>query len=378
VTDRSRIRRGREVFYTPTAAEETAGGDGPWPGLIVRVNSDGSADLVVDPPTEATIGAALADPLIAAADPTAIGAADPTAIGAADPTAITGADPTAITGADPAAITEPAADTTTGVVNGGIVGAPTTPSSQLGEPGGFSDWNVNISEAVVFVQGVIDTVPAEVDFDVASGVEVCNDGESVTGYVVAKEAGGVITFDKVLGAAAATGAEVPPNDAAIDAAVTHNRWVKVARVTFNRTGDLTCTQAESLTAANRVAYGTAAALANDLRLRAAEYRTLVLDIKARLAEYRTLVLDEKSRFAEYRTLVLDLKSRQAENRTELVDLKARTAQERTSLVEIKADLITTAQRLNQIRLRTSDRIKTSVALGGGRGQFSLDAGPSAV
>ncbi len=69
MTDRSRLRRGREVFYWPTDAEETANGAGPWPGLIVTVNADGSCDLVVDPPTETDVAAVSAGALAAFTDP---------------------------------------------------------------------------------------------------------------------------------------------------------------------------------------------------------------------------------------------------------------------------------------------------------------------
>jgi hypothetical protein len=72
MTDRQRIRRGRTVSYNPTAAEVTAGGAGPWLGMITTVRSDGSVDLVLDVPTATPVtGAALADPLIASADPDA-------------------------------------------------------------------------------------------------------------------------------------------------------------------------------------------------------------------------------------------------------------------------------------------------------------------
>jgi hypothetical protein len=69
VTDRNRLRRGREVFYYPTAAEETALGAGPWPALITQVNADGTCDLHVDTPNDTTVGAVLASPLITATDP---------------------------------------------------------------------------------------------------------------------------------------------------------------------------------------------------------------------------------------------------------------------------------------------------------------------
>lgn len=69
MTDRSRLHRGREVLYTPTAAEVTALGAGPWPALITKVNADGTCDLAVDPPGATAVGSALASPLITSADP---------------------------------------------------------------------------------------------------------------------------------------------------------------------------------------------------------------------------------------------------------------------------------------------------------------------
>ena len=50
MTDRSRIRRGRTVSYTPTAAEVTANGEGPWLGMITVVNADGTVELMLDVP----------------------------------------------------------------------------------------------------------------------------------------------------------------------------------------------------------------------------------------------------------------------------------------------------------------------------------------
>lgn len=76
--DRSRMRRGREVSYNPTAAEVTALGAGPWPGLITRVNVDGTCDLVVDPPSGSAVGAALTSPLITSAALTGAAGANPT------------------------------------------------------------------------------------------------------------------------------------------------------------------------------------------------------------------------------------------------------------------------------------------------------------
>jgi hypothetical protein len=73
--NRARFHRGRQVLYTPTAAETTAQGGGQWPGLITRVNADGTCDLAVWPPAPTVVGAALADPLVVAAAATAPGGA---------------------------------------------------------------------------------------------------------------------------------------------------------------------------------------------------------------------------------------------------------------------------------------------------------------
>jgi len=61
---RGRYRVGRVVAYTPTAAEATADGDGPWPAQIVRVNADDTVDLRVFPTVPAAPAAVLADPIV--------------------------------------------------------------------------------------------------------------------------------------------------------------------------------------------------------------------------------------------------------------------------------------------------------------------------
>jgi hypothetical protein len=37
-------------MYTPTAAQATDSGAGPWPGQIIAVHQDGTVDLAVNPP----------------------------------------------------------------------------------------------------------------------------------------------------------------------------------------------------------------------------------------------------------------------------------------------------------------------------------------
>lgn len=45
---RNRLRTGKRVRYFPTAAEIAALGAGPWSGVIVKVNDDGTCNLALD------------------------------------------------------------------------------------------------------------------------------------------------------------------------------------------------------------------------------------------------------------------------------------------------------------------------------------------
>ena len=69
--ERYRKRAGKEVTYYPTAAEVTANGAGPWRAFVTKVNPTGTVDLLCDLPSDSTVGAAVADPLLASADPAA-------------------------------------------------------------------------------------------------------------------------------------------------------------------------------------------------------------------------------------------------------------------------------------------------------------------
>lgn len=66
--DRARFRKGRGILYNPTTAEAAARGVGPWMGVIVDVNANGTVDLRVFAPDEATLGAVLTDPLVTSAN----------------------------------------------------------------------------------------------------------------------------------------------------------------------------------------------------------------------------------------------------------------------------------------------------------------------
>lgn len=49
---RNRIRVGRKVLFTPSAANATAYGDGPWLATITAVASDGSVSLSCELPSQ--------------------------------------------------------------------------------------------------------------------------------------------------------------------------------------------------------------------------------------------------------------------------------------------------------------------------------------
>ncbi len=88
--NRARLRIGRRVLYYPTTTEVTAHGAGPYPAAITEVNSDGTVDLDISLPTDATA----VDGTISAETPAATAAPAPSAA-LADPlvTTANGSDP---------------------------------------------------------------------------------------------------------------------------------------------------------------------------------------------------------------------------------------------------------------------------------------------
>jgi hypothetical protein len=121
---------------------------------------------------------------------------------------------------------------------------PTTPSSQLTGAGGFLTWNVDLEAGFVTVGGVLAEIAEVGDLALNTGAALVTNGQSCIAAVVAKNVGGTVSIDKVLGAAAATGAQVAPNDAAITAVVGAS-WIKLAECLINRTGDTTVTQSQN-------------------------------------------------------------------------------------------------------------------------------------
>ena len=193
-----------------------------------------------------------------------------------------------------------------GVVDGLVVDSPTTPSSQAADPGGFTDWNVNIAEGYGFANAVGHYESANVDEDVSTGAKILEIGEAVYAWLVFEETGGAVSLAKVLGTAAVSGNETIPDDAAITAAVGHARWYKLALCHAHRTGDATVVTTEDASYATRWG-GGAAALVNDLK---AKYNAAVATInetKADLAEAAALANDLKAKYNAAVALVNELK-----------------------------------------------------------------------
>jgi hypothetical protein len=126
---------------------------------------------------------------------------------------------------------------------------PTTPSVTAAEPGGVATLRCNLTSGLVLVDGVPLVIPTTADYAVSGGTKLCAVAQSVIISLVAKNNGGTMSLEKVVGTAAATGAQVPPDDAAVQAALggAGIKWVRVADVTYNHTGDGTSTQSEDNT-----------------------------------------------------------------------------------------------------------------------------------
>ena len=139
---------------------------------------------------------------------------------------------------------------------------PTNASTQATGDTGDMDWNVDVTEGFVVVNGVEASFAVAADFDVFSAASEIVDGESIVGALVASEAAGTTSLEVVTGAAATSGQEVPPTDAEITTGVTHARWVKIAELTINRTGDTTVTQSQKNSARAGFQSGALSALSH--------------------------------------------------------------------------------------------------------------------
>lgn len=150
------------------------------------------------------------------------------------------------------------------VHEGGLVGDPTTPSTQATGTGNTL-WNINISALLGTVGEVAKELAAAADTAIHSGsfLTGLTSGKSCVAAVVLKNVSGTITRVTVKGTPATTGSELGPDDAAIQTAVgANNAWIKIAETTLNRTGDLTVTQSHNN--AVRPMYGITSGFAYDL------------------------------------------------------------------------------------------------------------------
>jgi hypothetical protein len=128
--------------------------------------------------------------------------------------------------------------------------APTTASTQA-TGAGATAWRVNVAAGVAMLGDHAKDFAAQADFVVHSASELLANGQSATAALVVKDVAGTLSMVAVKGAAATTGQQLAPSDAAIQAAVgAGNDWVKVCEMTLNRTGDTAVTQSQDNTKAD--------------------------------------------------------------------------------------------------------------------------------
>lgn len=138
------------------------------------------------------------------------------------------------------------------VARGLVATAPTSASTQATGTG-TTAWRVGLSQGTALVDGV-SFEQAAGDFTVASAGSLLAAGQSLVADLVVKSSkapgkSGTASLVAVLGAPNTTGSQAAPTDAAVQAAVGAGLpWVRVARCTLNRTGDLTVTQSQDNTA----------------------------------------------------------------------------------------------------------------------------------
>lgn len=131
------------------------------------------------------------------------------------------------------------------VMQGCLVGAPTTASSQVTGTGA-SDFNADITAGLVLVDGTKKEFAVQADFDVASAAAaLMTAGQSIVYSIIALKnpVAGTISMVSLPGAAATTGSQVALTDAEITALyAVGTQWIRIANVTVNRTADTIITQ----------------------------------------------------------------------------------------------------------------------------------------
>lgn len=264
-----------------------AGGAGLTPG-----GSSGSPDL-------ATILRDIADSL---------GNLQPATVSASAAGSTTSTDATTVSAPSAVASSVPDVGETYGVADGFIAGAPTTPSSQAADPGGETDWNVNISAGYAFVNAIGKYLDAQVDLNVSTGSKLMDIGQAMYAWIVLAEAAGVVTQVVVLGTAAVLGVETIPSDADITTGVGHARWTKIALCHASRTADTVVATTEDPSYMQKWG-GAGTTLLNDLKAKYNAVVTLANALKTTVNVLVTLADEIKSDYNGCVTLVNELRTK---------------------------------------------------------------------
>lgn len=137
------------------------------------------------------------------------------------------------------------------VIGHAVAAAPTSASTQATGATGATVARCNLSAFSVVVNGTVKEFAAEADRVLhdttvyTSGATTLTDGKSAIVTIVAENAAGTVTLKNIKGLTATTGSQVEPTDALIAAGCTSGAsWIKLFRVTFNRTGDTSITQSQ--------------------------------------------------------------------------------------------------------------------------------------
>lgn len=144
------------------------------------------------------------------------------------------------------------------IIEGMLLSAPTTSSTQT-TGNGASDYNVDIAPGLLAVGSTVKEYAAQADFSLGTDSPEMVAGQSRVYDIVAyRSVGDGNVYLKVFkGAAATTGQQQPPTDASIEASLAAGTyWMRVGRVTVNRTGDTTVTQTQDNTVRNTLVPGT--------------------------------------------------------------------------------------------------------------------------
>jgi len=275
---------------------------------------------------------------ITASAVSATAAADIAALVAPAPTAVAATDIAAVAAGAPAATVVVDVGETYGVADGLVAGVPTTASTQAVDPAALLEWNVNIPAGYAFANAVGMYWAAQVDFKVSTGAKRMDIAQAMYAWIVIKENGaGVVAMHVVLGTAAALGAEVIPNDAAIDASVTHARWCKLALCHASRTADavVACTQDPSFM---KKWGGAGTTLINDLKAKYNVAVTAIAELRVLAGTVLTMVNENKSKFNIGVTAIAELQTVGATIRTLANEVKADLAEARAIANEVRTDL----------------------------------------